>query len=182
VKTKPHRIAPDVVDLLLDQHRLIKRAFVGALRPGPGRVGRFDHLRKLLAAHEAAEEAHVHPMLKRLAREGNQVARRRLGEEAAAKKLLKNITEHGPRAFGYTWKMLALQTAVRRHARHEEKQEFPLLRRHVSPLRRRVLGMECRVTQAMAPTRPHPLVNHQLTAKLAAPVRSPVDRARDLVH
>lgn len=175
-------IAPDVVDLLKSQHAEIKRGFVAAMLPGPGRLRRFDELRRLLAVHEAAEEAHVHPVARKLSKNGRELARRRLSEEAAAKKLLKELTHAGPEGRGYLRKLIVLQIAVLRHARHEEAEEFPLLRTRVSPLRRRMLGAESLVTQMVVPTRPRPLVNRQLANKLSAPLAGPLDRGRDLMR
>jgi hypothetical protein len=45
-----------------------------------------------------------------------------------------------------------------------------------------MLGLEVRLTEAIAPTRPHRLVNNELANKLATPVFGPLDRGRDLVR
>lgn len=178
---KVQRISPDVVALLEAQHRAIKKGFVRALVPGPGRQRRFDELRSLLAVHEAAEEAHVHPAARKL---NGQVAKgiaKRLAEERSAKQLLRDLEGTGVHAPAFTMKLARLGAAVVRHARQEEREEFAALRREVSPLRRRMLGAESMMTQMLAPTRPHPKVNSQLANKLSAPLIGPLDRARDLV-
>lgn len=175
------RLSPDVVALLEGQHRAIKKGFARALMPGPGRQRRFDELRSLLAVHEAAEEAHVHPVARKL---NGQVAKgiaKRLAEERSAKQLLADLENTGVHAPAFTVKLARLGANVVRHARHEEREEFAALRREVSPLRRRLLGLESVVTQMLAPTRPHPSVNGQLANKLSAPLVGPVDRARNLV-
>lgn len=171
--------APDVVDLLEDQHGQIKRAFVLAALPGPLRVGAFDHLRKLLAVHEAAEEAHVHPVAKKVAKGGKALIKTRLAEEKQAKKLLRELEKLGPDGKGYLSKLNELRKAVTAHARHEEREEFPALRDAVTSMRRHSLGLESKLTQALAPTHPHPMVNSQLANKLTAPVAGPLDRTRD---
>lgn len=180
-KTKD-RLSPDVVKLLHSQHGQIKRGFLAALLPGPGRQRRFDRLRELLAVHEAAEEAHVHPVARKVGGEGARLIRARLDEERAAKKLLRDLERSGTHEPGYSTKLLRLATAVVRHARHEEREEFPLLRRGVTTARRRMLGTESLLTQLLAPTRPHPRVNTQLANKMVAPVLGPVDRGRDLAR
>lgn len=175
------RFTPDVVSLLKGQHRQIKRAFAGALVPGPGRQRRFDHLRSLLAVHEAAEEAHVHPVARKLTGDGVRMIRSRTAEERSAKQLLRDLERGGVQARGFSVKLMKLAVSVVQHARREEREEFATLSRRVSTPRRRMLGAESLVTQLLAPTRPHPRVNGQLTNKLATPVMGPVDRTRDLV-
>lgn len=171
----------EVVSLLKAQHRAIRRQFVKAALPGPGREPAFEALRRLLAVHEGAEEAHVHPVARKVARGGRELVRQRLAEEKQAKKLLRELERTGPRGDGYLRLLGELRSAVLRHAQREETEEFPLLREGVTALRRRALGWEAKVTQALGPTRPHPRVNTELANKLAAPLAGPVDRARDLL-
>ena len=174
------RLAPDVVKLLKHQHSQIRRGFVTALLPGPGQQRRFDRLRTLLAVHEAAEEAHVHPVAKKATGKAARVIGARLAEEKSAKQLLHGLERKRAGTPAYTAGLLRLAVAVSRHARHEERREFPLLRRGVSTPRLRMLGAESILTQLIAPTRAHPRVNGQLPNKLVAPVMGPVDRGRDL--
>ena len=170
----------DVVDILKSQHAEIRSAFRRASMPGPGRSRAFHQLVKLLAIHEAGEEAHVHPVTRKLAAAGKAVARARRTEEKEAKKLLTELTKIGPNGRGYGATLRELRKAVLAHAAREEREEFPALVREVSGPRRWMLGLEVRLTQAVAPTRPHPAVNNELANKLATPVFGPLDRARDL--
>ncbi|MER6978794.1 hemerythrin domain-containing protein, partial [Streptomyces carpinensis] len=55
----------DAVEVLTRQHRQIKLGFLRAALPGPLRRRNFDQLMRLLAIHEAAEEAHIHPVARR---------------------------------------------------------------------------------------------------------------------
>jgi hypothetical protein len=171
----------DVVDLLTGQHAQIRRAFRRAALPGPTRRRAFYELVRLLAVHEAAEEAHVHPVARHAAAAGKSVTSARRAEEKQAKRLLADLWKIGPHGDGYLRALRALRRAVLNHAAREEREEFPALLRQVSPLRRRLLAFEVRITQAVAPTRPHPAVNNELANKLAAPVLGPLDRGRDLI-
>lgn len=180
--SRESRVAPDVVDMLENQHGQIKRAFLFAALPGPSRAQAFDRLRKLLAVHEAAEEAHVHPVAKKVAKGGKALIKSRLAEEKQAKKLLRELAKLGPGGQGYLPKLNELRKTVIEHAKHEEREEFPALREAVTSLRRHSLGVESKLTQALAPTHPHPLVNSQFATKLAAPVAGPLDRTRDAVR
>jgi hypothetical protein len=172
----------DVVDILQSQHAQIRAAFRRAALPGPGRPRAFHQLVRLLAVHEAAEEAHVHPAARRAMAAGKAVTRARRAEEKEAKKLLVKLTRIGPHGRGYLPALQALRRAVLAHAAREEREEFPALLQQVSQPRRRMLGLEVRLTQALAPTRPHRLVNNELTNKLATPVFGPLDRGRDLLR
>jgi hemerythrin superfamily protein len=172
----------DVVDILKSQHAEIRSAFRRAARPGPGRSRAFQQLVKLLAIHEAGEEAHVHPVARKLAAAGKAVASARRTEEKEAKQLLTELARIGPNGRGYRGTLRELRKAVLAHAAREEREEFPALLREVSRPRRWMLGLEVRLTQAVAPTRPHPAVNNELANKLATPVFGPLDRVRDLLH
>lgn len=174
-------VAPDVVQMLEGQHAAIRRGFRRAMLPGPPGRRAFADLRRLLAVHEAAEEAHVHPVVRKTVDGGRRLVKSRLQEEKAAKKLLREAERIGPGGRGYRVALRRLRRAVLAHAAREEHEEFPVLRVHVRGLRRRSLGLESKVTQAVAPTHPHPWVNTQLANKLTAPVAGPLDRGRDLV-
>lgn len=169
----------DVVDVLKDQHVQIRRAFRLAALPGPARPRAFRNLVRLLAVHEAAEEAHVHPLARRLAGAGKAVAEARRAEEKEAKQLLVTLQRTGPHGDGYLRALRALRRAVLAHAAREEREEFPALVQRVSAFRRRILGLEVRLAQAVAPTRPHPRLGNEAANKLAAPVLGPADRVRD---
>lgn len=172
----------NVVDVLTRQHRQIKLAFLRAALPGPRRGRNFDRLMRLMSVHEAAEEAHVHPVARRALRHGRELAATRRREEKEAKELLITLRRTGPHAAGYLRRLNEVRRAVTRHAAREEREEFRALRRVLSPNRLRMLGAEVKLTQAYAPTRPHRWVNNEAQNKLAAPLLGPVDRALDAVH
>jgi hemerythrin HHE cation binding domain-containing protein len=169
----------DVIAVLRDQHRQIRRAFVRAARPGRGRSRAFYQLVQLLATHDAAEEAHIHPTARRAGR--TAVAAARVGEEKQAKELLARLYRIGPHGDGYLRVLRSLRRAVLAHAAREEREEFPALAR-LGQARRRMLGLEVRLAKELAPTRPHPRVNGELANRLAMPVLGPADRCRDLIR
>ncbi|MEV6740319.1 hemerythrin domain-containing protein [Streptomyces sp. NPDC051104] len=172
----------NVVDVLTRQHRQIRLGFLQAALPGPWRRRNFDRLMRLLAVHEAAEEAHVHPVARRALRHGGELAQRRLTEEKEAKQLLVALWRTGPNGAGYLRRLNQVRRAVARHAAREEREEFAALRKAVSPARLRMLGAEVKLTQAYAPTRPHRWVNTEAANKLVAPVLGPLDRTLDAVR
>lgn len=168
----------DVTTVLRDQHARIRRAFVRAARPGGRRAGEFRRLVRMLAQHEAAEEAHVHPAVRNAGR--GSIGAARVSEEARAKQSLARLWEAGPRGRGYLLRLGLLAWHVTRHAASEEREEFPVLR-GLSRARRWILAAEVRLARELAPTRPHPRVNGELANKLAMPVLGPADRVRDVV-
>lgn len=172
-------LGEDAVDVLTRQHAQIRRAFAKAALPGPGRRKAFERLVRLLAVHEAAEEAHVHPLARRVMHVGKAVAARRRQEEKDAKKLLVALWRTGPHGRGYLRGLARLAVAVQRHAAREEREEFAALRRSVGRARLCVTGVEVRLARVYAPTRPHRWVNNEAANKLAAPLFGPVDRGLD---
>lgn len=169
----------DVTTVLRDQHAEIRRAFRQAALPGPGRPEAFRRLVRILAVHEAAEEAHVHPTTRRLGRVATAAAR--VGEEEHAKYLLARLSEIGPHGAGYLRGLWALRKEVLAHSAREEREEFPALDR-LGEARRQMLGIEVWLARVLAPTRPHPKVNGELANKLAMPVFGPADRVKDAVQ
>jgi len=167
----------DVTTLLAEQHAGIRRALVRAALPGAGRPGEFRRLVRMLAEHEAAEEAHVHPAVRRAGR--GRVAAARADEEEHAKRLLARLWRSGPHGRGYLLLLGQLSWQVLRHAAREEREEFPVLA-GLGPARRRVLAAEVYLARELAPTRPHPRVNGELRNKAAMPVLGPADRIRDI--
>lgn len=171
----------NAVDLLERQHAEIKSAFRRAALPGMAGKHGFRELARLLAIHEAAEEAHVHPKARHVLRSGKVITAARRGEEKRAKTLLAELWRMGgPDGRGYRRKLMALRRAVLTHAAAEEREEFRALRERASKPRLWLLGLEIKLTQAVAPTRPHAWVNNQMANKLAAPLFGPLDRTRDL--
>lgn len=167
----------DVTTVLRDQHAEIRRAFRRAALPGPGRNDAFRALVRMLAVHEAAEQAHVHPTTRRVGRK--TMAAARVSEEERATRLLAQLWQAGPRGAGYLGRLWVLRREVLAHAAREEREEFPVLDR-LGRARRWLLGVEVWLARELAPTRPHPKVTGELANKLAMPVFGPADRIRDL--
>ena len=67
------------------------------------------------------------------------------------------------------------------HARHEEEEEFPVLKRKVDTDDLKRMGAAVRAAEAIAPTRPHPGVESAKLNFALGPFASMLDRARDLI-
>jgi hemerythrin superfamily protein len=172
----------DIVDFLQRQHREIRQLFDAlAAATGRDRTDRFHELVGLLAVHETAEEEVVHPDVSSLD-QGEQVVRARLGEEHWAKALLTTLTEIGPGADGFDTLLTQLRDDVLAHAEHEEREEFPLLRKEHSHERLHAMAATARIAESIAPTRPHPGVESATANLLLGPPVAIMDRARDAIR
>jgi hemerythrin superfamily protein len=172
----------DVIAFLSRQHREIRELFA-ALESATGTERRdaFRALVRLLAIHETAEEEVVHPEVRDLTG-GGPVVEARIGEERSAKELLVTLTDMGPDAEGFDTLLLQLRDDVLAHAEHEEREEFPLLRKAHTPERLRQMASTAKVAEAVAPTRPHPGVESATANLLLGPPVAIMDRARDLIR
>jgi hemerythrin superfamily protein len=169
----------DVVDILLAQHRRIRDLFTevrGA--EGDRKQQAFDELRALLAVHETGEEMIVRPAARRVAGEHEAVARN--DEEAAANRALLELERLDVTGAEFDTGLAAFQRAVEEHARHEESEEFPLLRAAYDGDQRRAMGRRLRAAERLAPTHPHPgTAGKPALQWTAGPFVSLLDRARD---
>ena len=168
----------DVIRILVDQHELIRTLFaeVGTAR-GDDKQTKFDALRSLLAVHEVAEEMVIRSVT---AGESRDVADARNEEEAEATKLLADLEHMDTGSADWRKKFNALRKAVEQHAQHEEADEFPLLMSACTPAERTAMGSRLKLTEAMAPTHPHPsTAGSPLANWMVGPFVSMLDRARD---
>jgi hemerythrin superfamily protein len=131
--------------------------------------------------HETAEEELVHPEV-RTQPGGEPVAEARIGEERRIKHLMSTLDGLGPEAEGLDTLLQQLREDVLAHAEHEEREEFPILRRAAGPKRLEAMADKVRAAEAVAPTRPHPgMESAAANMALSAPA-SIIDRARDAIR
>jgi hemerythrin superfamily protein len=119
-----------VVDRLTEQHDRIEHQFRHTLRvTGDARHIAFGRLARLIAVHETVEEEVVHPLTRRCDPDGH-LADHLLDDEhqisdALADAVRANAASEPAEA------VRALRDMMRAHARQEEQDEFPRLRRAV---------------------------------------------------
>jgi hemerythrin superfamily protein len=172
----------DVLDLLHRQHEEIRRLFTELeTAAGKDRKDLFHSLVRLLAVHETAEEEVVHPQVRDLTG-GLPIVEARLGEEHRAKALLSTLADIGPDAEGFDTLLTQLRDDVLAHAEHEEREEFPLLRKELSADRLRAMASTVKVAEAVAPTRPHPGVESATANLVLGPPIAIMDRAKDAIR
>jgi len=133
----------DVVDVLVAQHEQVKELMARtAAAEGYEKQQLFAELVDLLKTHELGEQRVVHPVIRSSTEAGAATANARLGEEHRADQLIAEVQTMiaNSREFD-TW-FEQLQHAVLDHAAHEESEEFPKLRREMSPARLRTMAEE----------------------------------------
>lgn len=173
----------DVVDLLLDQHRVIRRlcdevsAATAAEREQP-----FKALLRLLAVHEAVEEELVHPYVKRRVEGAKDAVAERVEEEREVNKMLVALDSLGPTNPGFEELFTRFRTALLAHADKEESSEFAGLRTATRPAERTAMAAAVRLASALAPTHPHPGNESTARALLVGTPMAMIDRARDLLR
>jgi hemerythrin superfamily protein len=176
------RIEGDAVDLLIHQHKEIRRLIQQVDdKTGEARAKAFERLRRLLAVHETAEEEVVHPVARRSLDNGDEVIDARLEEENESKKMLQALEKMGPSAPGFDALFAELRQAVLDHAEQEEREEFPELKA-LGTAEMRVMAAAIKAAEAMAPTHPHPGVETATQNLLAGPIAAVADRTRDVVR
>ncbi|ONI75226.1 hemerythrin [Actinosynnema sp. ALI-1.44] len=172
----------NVIALLERQHVEIRTLFeVVESATGDKRRDAFHDLVRLLAVHETAEEEVVHPEVRNVDG-GDAVVDARVGEEHRAKRLLSTLHDLGPDAEGFDILLTELKADVLAHAEHEEREEFPLLRKLHDEDRLRSMAGAVRAAEMIAPTRPHPGVESATANLLLGPPLAIMDRARDAIR
>jgi hypothetical protein len=147
--------APDVIDVLLEQHSRIEALFYEIeVAPEERRQAPFDELVRLLAVHESVEEEVVHPLARDRILGGHEVIRDRVEEERELKQMLVRLIDAGTGWDGFETALLELRDAVLTHAGHEERFEFPQLREHVPAERLREMAGTARATEQVVVARP----------------------------
>lgn len=173
----------DVVDLLLAQHDRIRTLFdeVAEAKDTDTKKSKFAELRQLLAVHETAEELVTHPRA-RMA-DGNDIVDALLEEEHQGKQMLADLEDMDVDSPGFDDVLMGLRINVFKHAEHEERDEFPLLRRQNDEKMLALMANAVRAAEAIAPTHPHPRAGEAATTNAAlGPMASVVDRTRDAVR
>jgi hemerythrin superfamily protein len=117
---------PDVVDVLLAQHERVRELVAEvSTAQGEARLRAFNELRTLLALHEAAEEAIVHPTTH------DALAEARVEEEQHAARAIAQLETFDLADPAFDRAFAAFAQAVFAHAEKEEREEFPALRQNI---------------------------------------------------
>ena len=173
----------DVVELLLDQHRVIRELCEEVSTAAEAdREQPFRSLLRLLAVHEAVEEELVHPYVKRRVAGAKEAVAERVEEEREVNKMLAALDALGPTNPGFEELFTRFRTALLAHAAKEESSEFAGIREATRPAERSAMAAAVRLASSLAPTHPHPGNESATRALLVGTPLAMMDRARDLLR
>lgn len=173
---------PDVVDMLTDQHHRIADLFRRTLdATGDERRAAFIDLRRLVAAHETAEEVLVHPRMRWIEEAGDQLAQDRVAEEVHLKAELRELEKMDVESPEFAAGLEQARAESLAHNSAEETSEFPLLRTDLDEAQLVRLRRGVQVVESIAPSRPHPGLALGGENVLAGGFVAVADRVRDLL-
>jgi hypothetical protein len=173
----------DVVELLLDQHRVIRELCEEVSSAAVAdREQPFRSLLRLLAVHEAVEEELVHPYVKRRVAGTKDVVAERVEEEREFNRMLAALDALGPTNPGLDELFERFRTALIAQADKEESSEFAGIRTATRPAERSAMAAAVRLASSLAPTHPHPGIESATRAFLVGTPMAMIDRARDLLR
>ena len=135
---------PDVVDLIMNDHREVERIFEELKSSPDKRVGLVPVLVTLLTAHSRAEEAEVYPAARDEAGESEEVEHSQ-EEHLLADQLLAKLAQTDPESAEFDQVLADLVEGVTHHVEEEESSVLPgmrerVVRRATRPARRGFRG------------------------------------------
>lgn len=130
---------PDVVDLIMADHREVQRLFEMLKKDPDTRPLTLPTVSALIVAHSRAEEAEVYPVARAEAGEQEEIAHSQ-HEHAEAEQLLEKLAETDPTGTAYGKLVDELIDAVGHHVEEEESQVLPGMRERLDEDRRQQLG------------------------------------------
>jgi hypothetical protein len=145
--------SPDLVNVLLDQHDEMRRlcdAVDSARRIDKGRL--FAQLSQLVLRHERTDRRIVHPAARNSTPEGDRVGVACMVEEGNIERAVAALQVLGTGHATFDDRFAELRHAIADHTAHEERDEFPILRRQVTASRLHMMASEVRDTQIMGTT------------------------------
>ena len=125
---------PDVVDMIMDDHREVERLFDRLMHEPESRALVLPVVSALLIAHSRAEEAEVYPAAADEAGEADDVAHSQ-AEHVEAEGILKKLAGMEPGDAGFETTLKELVDAVKHHVDEEESSVLPGLRSKLSAAR-----------------------------------------------
>lgn len=132
------RMAADVVELILQDHREVERLFE-ELRDPAKRATLVPVLTTLLTAHSRAEESQVYPAARDEAGIAEDVEHSQQ-EHVEAEELLAKLAATDPDAKSFDTLLQQVVDAVTHHVQEEEASVLPAMREQLEPRRLAELG------------------------------------------
>lgn len=182
---------PSAFEVLAKDHQEVKR-MLAELELGPTAATGADPdqlaLRKKMvqqlvieeSRHEAVEEMHFWPAVRKHVSDGTDLANQAQAQEQQAKEVLARLDKLDPDDEGFEALLATFIGAGRTHVAFEETTVWPSLRGVLTAAEADDLGRELQDAKKLAPTRPHPHTPASpAVLKTAGPVVAAVDHLRD---
>jgi hemerythrin superfamily protein len=131
-------LMPDVVDLIMQDHRQVEELFEKLKSHPEQRAGLVPVLTTLLTAHSRAEEAEVYPAAAQAG--GEEEVEHSQEEHVEADQLLARLAQTDPASAEFESVLDELVDAVTHHVEEEESTVLPGMRERLSEDRRTQLG------------------------------------------
>lgn len=152
----------------------------------PSELGRraelVNELVMLESAHEAVEEQHFWPMVRRAVPGGDELAARAIGQEQAGKRIFHELLRAHPTLPDYEDLLERFIAEGRQHIGFEQDEVWPRVIEAVDDRQLRRVGERLAAAKQNAPTRPHPSTPGTATVqRIAGPFAGAMDRMRDTV-
>lgn len=181
---------PDVFELLAADHAEVKQllsrfeTMIAGGQPTPELIEHGGSMADTLVSnesqHEAAEEEHFWPAVKKLVPQGDSLAATAIDQETEAKQALAQLDGMAPDDARFIPLISQLVQAGRAHIDYEEQQVWPAFKDVLSPEQANELGEKVAQAKEKAPTRPHPHTPpNPAVLKGAGPAVAAMDKARD---
>jgi hypothetical protein len=143
-------IDSDVIHVLLHQHDEMRRLCTDVREAsGIDRKRLFAELYQLVNVHERGDLAVAHPAARGNTANGDRVTVARMTEGADIARALAELHALGVEHASFDSKFAVVDQAIRDHTAHEERDEFPLLRRYVPIQRLHMMAGELHDVEVM---------------------------------
>lgn len=170
---------PMVPEVLVDQHKRLRELLADVRAADAAERGRsFERLRRLLAAHETAEEVVVRPVSKQIM--NRDIVAERNHEERRIVQLLAVLEKLDPAGSEFAELFEAFADELEKHLGIEETVEFPVLARELGGRDRIAMARWIERSITLGPTHAHPgLFGSPMIERAVTPFNALVDHARD---
>ena len=143
-------IVPDVIHAVLHDHDQMRRLCTGLRQTdGADKQGLFAELYQLVNVHELGDLAVVHPAARGNTADGDRTAVACMTEGANIARALAELHALGVEHATFDSKLAMVHQAIHDHTAHEERDEFPVLRRYISIQRLHMMAGELHDVQVM---------------------------------
>jgi hypothetical protein len=143
-------IVPDVIHAVLHDHDQMRRLCTDLRQAdGAAKEGLFAELYQLVNVHELGDLAVVHPAARGKTADGDRTAVACMTEGANIARALAELHALGVEHAAFDSKLAMVHHAIQDHTAHEERDEFPVLRRYVSIQRLHMMAGELHDVEVM---------------------------------